>query len=108
GVTGTAVAWATRATVELALLGAAAERRMPAARASGSGGLLRHAPIAAVLLLLLWACGTMLAGTPIIKLAVAIGVLAVLAAWEWGYVLEPADRRFFAGAARRVRELAGY
>ena len=107
GVTGAAIAWAARAAVELVLLCAAAERRMPAAGTARTGSLLRHAPVASVILLLLWTCGTMLAGVPVLKLAAAASLLALLVAWEWAVVLDAADRRFVEGAARRARELVG-
>jgi O-antigen/teichoic acid export membrane protein len=107
GVTGAAMAWAGRAAVELVLLAAAAERRMPAAGAAPADSLWRAAVLPAVILVLLWTCGTMLAGTPMLKLAAAVGLLALLVAWEWGFVLDAADRSFVSGAARRARELAG-
>jgi len=107
GVTGAAIAWTARAAIELALLAAAAERKMPAAATARAHGPLRQAPVAALFLLLFWAGGTLLAAAPSLKVAAAAGLLALLLAWEWRLVLDAADRTFILGAARRARELAG-
>ena len=107
GVTGAAMGWAARAAIELALLVVAAERRMPAAGATSAGNLWRNAALPAVILALLWTCGATLTGTPGFKFAAAAALLALLVAWEWGFVLNAADRSFVSGAARRARELAG-
>lgn len=99
GITGVAVAWALRATVEAAMLLFAADRLLPASREE-TGKNLSVIVAVPVFLLLFLGVGLAMPNPTILKVGIVALLLGIFVFCEWVFFLEPKDREAFIGGAK--------